>query len=345
MKGIQISSYVKSVDELVVSSSLPAPVPSPNEYLISIHATALNFFDILQVQGRYQHQPPFPWTAGSEFAGIVVGIPTHPSHNAPRQFKLGDRVFGAMQGAFAELVACPPESLLPVPEGWDFVEAAGLYVTAPTAYGALITRANLQRGEWCLVHAAAGGVSLSAIQIAKSLGATVVATASSKEKLNIAAQFGADHLVNYTDPNWPSQVAAICKSHSHPQGIDVVFDPVGLINPSLKVAAWNARLLVVGFAGGEIEKVAVNRVLLKNVSVVGIHWGMYARFEPETVPKVWGALFELIREGKFRPTVFRGREWVGLEGVKDGLKALESRETWGKVVVKVPAGGEKGSRL
>ena len=226
-----------------------------------------------------------------------------------------------------------------MPKGWSFDEAAGLFVTAPTSYGALVTRAKIQPGEWVLVHAAAGGVSLSAIQVAKALGAVVIATASSPAKLSVAASFGADHLVDYTEKAWPERVLAILKSHKRP-GVDVVFDPVGLINPSLKLAAWNARLLVVGFAGGEIEKVAVNRVLLKNVSIVGIHWGMYAKFEPEAVSEVWRGLFELIEQGRFRPTVYRDREYVGLESVKFALKALGGRETWGKVVVKVPVEGD-----
>jgi len=118
-----------------------------------------------------------------------------------------------------------------------------------------------------------------------------------------------------------------------------VFDPVGMINPSLRLAAWNARLVVVGFAGGDIEKVALNRVLLKNVSVLGIHWGMYSRFEPETVHRVWTALSELIGKGEFRPTVYRDKEYVGLESIRSALKALDARETWGKVVIKLPTDG------
>ena len=261
-----------------------------------------------------------------------------PRDGKDSRFKIGDAVFGAAQGAYAEVIACHAAALLPVPRGWAWEEAAGLYVTAPTAYGALVTRAGVQRGEWVLVHAAAGGVSLSAIQIAKALGATVVATAGSAYKLNIAKQFGADHLVDYTDPTWPETVGQLLKTHKK-RGIDIVFDPVGLLNPSLKVANWNARLLVVGFAGGEIEKVAANRVLLKNVSIVGIHWGQYSLYEPGTVPKVWEGIFALIDKGQFKPTVYRDKEYVGLEDVKHALKALGNRETWGKVVVKLPLGG------
>ena len=347
MKGIQIRSYVTSLDELSVSSSLAPPQPQASEYLISVRACAANFFDILQVHGRYQHQPPFPWVSGCEFAGIVIGVPRDGSD---RRFQVGDRVFGAAQGAFAEVVVCHGNSLLPVPKGWGFVEAAGLYITAPTAHAALHTRARLAKGEWVLVHAAAGGVSLAAIQIAKATGATVIATASSQAKLDIARSFGADHLVNYSTTNsntnptpnltqhshtWVAQVGEILRAHKR-AGVDVVFDPVGLINPSLKLASWNARVLVIGFTGGEIEKVSANRVLLKNAALLGIHWGMYARFQPSVVEHTWKALFTLIERGEFRPTVYRDREFVGLHSVKEALKALAARKTWGKVVIKIP---------
>ena len=353
MKGIQIRSYVTSLDELNVSSSLASPQPQASEYLISVRACAANFFDILQVRGQYQHQPPFPWVSGCEFAGVVIGVPRDGND---KRFQVGDRVFGAAQGAFAEVVACHGNSLLPVPKGWGFVEAAGLYITAPTAHAALITRARLARGEWVLVHAAAGGVSLAAIQIAKAAGATVIATASSQAKLDIARSFGADHLVNYSttttataasnntpDPTtfrWVAQVSEILRAHKR-TGVDVIFDPVGLINPSLKLASWNARILVVGFTGGEIEKVAANRILLKNVALLGIHWGMYARFQPSVVDHTWKALYTLIERGEFRPTVYRDREFVGLHSVREALKALGARKTWGKVVIKIPPEDEE----
>ncbi|KAF8457290.1 alcohol dehydrogenase [Terfezia claveryi] len=332
MKGIQIKEYLKSLDGLTTTPNLPRPTPKPSEYLIRIHASALNFFDILQVQGLYQHQPPFPWLSGTEFSGTILATPT--DHSDTR-FQPGDRVFGAAQGAFAELISCPGESLLPVPNGWSFEDAAGMYITAPTSYAALVTRAKILPGEWVLVHAAAGGVGLSAVQVAKAKGAIVIATAGSPQKMKVAKAFGADHAVDYMDKEWQGKVLEILKANKR-TGVDVVFDPVGMVNPSLKVVAWNARILVVGFAGGVIEEVKVNRVLLKNVSVMGIHWGMYARFEPRTVKDVWRGLFELIDQGKFRPTVYTDKEYVGLESVRFALKALGGRETWGKVVVKVP---------
>lgn len=214
----------------------------------------------------------------------------------------------------------------------------------PTSYAALLIRAKLLPGETVLVHAGAGGVGLAAIQIAKAAGATVIATASTPAKLAVCVAYGADHVLDYSSGDWPGRVLGLTGG----KGIDVVYDPVGLIEASLKCIAWNGRLLVVGFAGGKIEKVAMNRVLLKNVAVVGVHWGMYAEKEKKegTVEKVWAGVMSLVQEGKFKPTVFKGEggmEFVGLESVGKALESLGKRETWGKVVVSIPR--EMGSRL
>lgn len=213
----------------------------------------------------------------------------------------------------------------------------------PTSYAALITRANLQAGEWVLIHAAAGGVGLAAVQIAKAMGATVIATAGTREKLEIAKRFGADFGVCYREnEDWPQQVLEITKTHGRGKnGVDIVFDPVGLISPSQKCIAWNGRLLVVGFAGGPIEKIATNRILLKNISVIGIHWGAYAKFEPERIEEVWRELLKLMDgKKKIRPTNFTDKIYRGLEDVPKALEALGGRETWGKVVVDLPEGRE-----
>ncbi|KAI9690099.1 MAG: hypothetical protein M1820_010004 [Bogoriella megaspora] len=343
MRGIQISQYVKSPSELTVST-LPDPTPKPHEYLIAIHASATNFYDLLQIRGKYQHQPPLPWISGSEFSGIILSTPSSPpAHRNPPKFKVGDHVFGAAQGGYATRICAREESLRRVPKGWSFFDAAGLFVTAPTSYAGLVLRAGLkrggdgERGEWVLVHAGAGGVGLAAVQVAKAYGATVVATAGSERKLDVARGFGADYVVDYRREDWPETVRKLTKGG---RGVDVVFDPVGLVAKSMKCLAWNGRVVVVGFAAGEIEKVAMNRVLLKNVSVVGLHWGQYAVNEPETVEKVWEGLFELIEAGKYRGTSFTDEEFVGLERVPAALKALGERESWGKVVVKVPQEGQ-----
>lgn len=303
--------------------------------MIEVHAAATNFFDILQVQGKYQHQPPFPWVAGMEFAGVVLATPSGAAH--PPKYPVGTRVFGANQGAYATRVCAAEGTLFPQPAGWSAAEAAGLFVTAPTSYGALVTRAGVKPGDWVLVHAAAGGVGLAAVQVAKAFGATVVATAGSARKRAVARQFGADHVVDYRDETWPEQVKKLTPGG---RGVDIVYDPVGMVDKSTKCVAWNGRILVVGFAAGTIERVAMNKVLLKNISLVGIHWGMYASMEPATVAAVWAGIFRLVAEGRLRGTVFADREFVGLESVPAALEALGSRGTWGKVVVKVPQGDQ-----
>ncbi|KEZ46311.1 Podospora anserina S mat+ genomic DNA chromosome 1, supercontig 1 [Scedosporium apiospermum] len=332
MRGIQVSKYVKGPRELEISD-LAEPKPNSDQYVIEIHAAATNFFDILQIQGKYQHQPPFPWVAGAEFAGVVMATPS--SSKSPK-FPVGSRVFGASQGSYATKVVAKEEQLLPVPRGWSFRDAAGLFVTAPTSYAALVLRADVKAGDYVLVHAAAGGVGLAAVQIAKAFGATVIATAGTERKRQVAQRYGADHVVDYRDDKWPEIVKKLTKG----RGVDIVYDPVGLVDKSTKCIAWNGKILVVGFAAGTIEKVAMNKVLLKNISLVGIHWGQYANHEKETVPIVWEGIMRLIDEGKFKGTVFSDKSFVGLEAVPDALIALGGRETWGKVVVDIPQGKE-----
>jgi NADPH2:quinone reductase len=352
MRGIQIKQYVKvytrflieailtnttqGPDELTIST-LPDPIPSADQYLIAIHASATNFFDLLQIAGKYQNQPALPWISGSEFAGVILSVPSSLPNGQIPKYKVGDKVFGASQGGYATKVAAKEQTLKPVPKGWSFTDAAGLFVTAPTSYGALVVRAKVQAGDWVLVHAAAGGVGLAAVQIAKAYGATVIATAGTAHKLEVAKSFGADYTVDYTDPKWPEMVKNLTPNK---RGVDIVYDPVGMIDKSTKCIRWNGRLLVIGFAAGDIEKVAMNKILLKNISIVGLHWGAYAINEPEAIEPVWEGLFKLIDEGKYRGTVYSDKEFVGLETVPAALESLGSRGTWGKVVVKVPQEGQ-----
>ncbi|OCK85874.1 NAD(P)-binding protein [Lepidopterella palustris CBS 459.81] len=336
MRAIQLSEFVKGPEELKVIN-LPDPTPKPDEYLIAIHASATNFFDLLQIRGKYQHQPPFPWISGSEFSGVILKVPSSLPGGRTPKFKVGDKVFGGSQGAYATRIAATEDRLRPVPRGWSFFDAAGLFVTAPTSYAGLVTRAGIKKGDYVLIHAAAGGVGLAAVQIAKAFGATVIATAGTQNKLAIAKSFGADFVVDYRQSDWPEKVKKLTPNG---RGVDIVYDPVGLIVQSMKCTAWNGRLLVIGFAAGDIEKMATNRILLKNVSVVGLHWGMYATNEPEMVEKVWDGLFELMESGKYKGTCYTDQEFVGLESVPAALEALGARESWGKVVVKVPQDGQ-----
>lgn len=253
------------------------------------------------------------------------------------KFNVGDHVFGSSQGGYATHTLAPETSLRPMPDGWDYMSAAGLMVTAPTGYAAIVTRAQVQAHETVLVHAAAGGVGLAAVQVAKAVGATVIATASTERKLEVAKAFGADHCVDYTKPKWEETVKALTPKR---KGVDVVFDPVGVVDKSLKCIAWGGRVVIIGFTSGNIEKIAMNRVLLKNISLVGLHWGTYTTEAPEAVEGVWKALFQLMSQNKFRGTTFTDREFVGLESVPEALAMLETRMTWGKVVVQVPQPSE-----
>ncbi|THY79159.1 hypothetical protein D6C86_00073 [Aureobasidium pullulans] len=324
MKGIQVKEYVQGPQDLKVTD-LPDPSPKPNQYLIAVHAAATNFFDLLQIRGKYQHQPPLPWVSGAEFSGVILKAPQSLPGGKKPTFKEGDKVFGASQGAYATKVCATEEQLRPMPKGWSYFESAGLMVTAPTSYAGLVTRAGIKKGDWVLVHAAAGGVGLAAVQIAKAFGATVVATAGTQHKLDVAKSFGADHLVDYRQKDWPDMVKKLTPKG---RGVDIVYDPVGLIAQSMKCTAWNGRLLVIGFAAGDIEKMATNRILLKNVSVMGLHWGAYAINEPEMIEVVWKGLFDLMESGKFRGTCYTDKEFVGLETIPEALKALGARDTW-----------------
>ena len=206
-------------------------------------------------------------------------------------------------------------------------------VTAPTSYAALVHRAGVKKADYVLIHAAAGGVGLAAVQVAKAFGAVVIATAGSARKLEVAKGFGADYGIDYNKKGWEEEVR---KLTPRGWGVVIVFDPVGMVNTSLRCIAWNGRIVIIGFAAGDIEKVAMNRVLLKNISLVGLHWGMYAKEEPETVEAVWEDLFKLMKDGKYRGTEYRDRKFVGLESVGVALGMLGDRDTWGKVVVSVP---------
>src|ERR1700761_6720710 len=187
-------------------------------------------------------------------------------------------------------------------------------------------------GDYVLVHGAAGALGLAAIQVSKALGMKVIATVNSDEKGQMAKKFGADYVLDSTK-EWEKEVPA-CTPNK--RGVDVVLDPLGMIQRSLKCTRWDGRLVVIGFAAGEIEKIPTNRYLLKNVSVAGLFWGMYAEMDPDSVVTVWDALLGLIAEGKVKPMIYTDKTFVGLEQMPAALKLLASGEAWGKIVVEVP---------
>ncbi|TDL26269.1 alcohol dehydrogenase [Rickenella mellea] len=326
MRAFVINKYAHPSQQHL-STDAPPPKPGPDDVVVDVYSAGLNFFDILQSQGKYQHQPPFPFVLGSELAGKIADDSPIPK-GCP--FKRGDRVFGSGQGAYADNIATSWRSLVPLPRKMTFDQGAGLFVTWPTSYEALVGRAGLKRGEWVLVTASAGGVGLAAVQLAKALGAKVIAAAGSPAKLEVSKRHGgADYVVDYTEPDWQKQVLKITGG----KGVDVVYDPVGRIRECLKCIAWKGRAVVVGFAGGEIEKLPMNLVLLKNISIVGIHWGAYTKFEPQHIPIVWKALIELFESDRVKPVTYS--EVFPLENLAAGLDAIEKRKTWGKAIVRI----------
>ncbi|PVU85857.1 hypothetical protein BB560_006885 [Smittium megazygosporum] len=324
MQAIVVKSVLTSPREMTVSR-VPIPEPGPGQVLVHVRAVGANFFDILMIQRKYQHKPPMPYIPGREFAGVVVR-----THHTAKKFEIGETVFGSvMNGAYAEYVCVDETAILRIPSNISFEQAAGIHITYPTSYTALVHRADLKSSETVLVLAAAGGVGLAAVQIAKALGAKVIAAVGSKDKFDICIKYGgADHVINYRDEDWTQQVLSLTSG----RGVDVVYDPVGLIETSLKCIAWNGRALIVGFAGGNIEKIASNRILLKNVSVAGFVWGSYAKNAPNLIPKIWSGIFELIESENLVPLVYK-QVFVGLENTYKALDVITSRASSGKVVV------------
>ncbi|GJE92306.1 NADPH:quinone oxidoreductase family protein [Phanerochaete sordida] len=326
MRAFVIEKYAHP-SKIPLTQDAPAPTPEKDQVLVDVYSAGMNFFDILQAQGKYQTQPPFPFVLGTELAGRIA-------HDSPLPpgcpFKHGDRVFGAAQGAYGEKVAARWQQLTALPENMTFDQGAGLQVTWPTSYEGLAGRAELKPGEWLLVTASAGGVGIAAVQLGKLLGAKVIAAASTQEKLDIAVKYGgADYAVDYSKKDWQKEVLKITGG----RGVDVVYDPVGMIRDCLKCAAWKCRLLVIGFAGGEIEKLPLNLVLLKGVTVMGVYWGGTTVKDPKRIPVVWKDLLELLSHDKIKPVVYN--EVFPLERLADGLGALEKRKTWGKVIVRI----------
>ncbi|KIK46929.1 hypothetical protein CY34DRAFT_75138 [Suillus luteus UH-Slu-Lm8-n1] len=314
-------SQLKLVDDA------PEPEATGEEIVVDVYSSALNFFDILQAQGKYQIKPPFPFTLGAEFAGKVAKGSPIPK-GCP--YKSGDRIFGSTQGCFADKVAVKWQATNRLPDNLTFDQGAGLYITWPTSYEALVGRAELKPGESVLINAAAGGVGIAAVQLAKALGATVIAAAGSQAKLDICKTYGgADYTVNYTAQDWQKEVLRITSG----RGVDVVYDPVGRIAESLKCIAFKGRALVIGFAAGQIEKLPLNIVLLKNISVMGLHWGLYTHKESSRIPVVWEELLGLFASGRIKPIIYD--KIFSLDEVTVGLDALERRQTWGKAIVRV----------
>ena len=313
--------------ESLVIEDLPSPVAGAGEVVVSVRAASLNFPDVLIIQNKYQFKPPLPFSPGSELAGTVkevgAGVVGH---------KPGDRVIAfTTYGAFAEEVKIEAARLVPIPEGMDFNSAAAFLLTYGTSDHALRDRGQLRAGETLLVLGAAGGVGLAAIEIGKAIGARVIACASSTDKLEVCKQHGADELINYATEDMRERI----KELTGGRGADVVYDAVGgpYSEPALRSTAWRGRLLVVGFAAGEIPKIPLNLALLKGCSVVGVFWGDFTRREPKVFAESLGQLGKWFREGKLRPHV---SQTFPLDQAVEALKLMAARKVKGKVVLTSP---------
>ena len=303
---------------------MPSPQAGPGEVLIEVKAAGMNFADSLMVAGKYQVKPEPPFVPGLELAGVVAGLGAGADGLAT-----GQRVMAVVDhGAFASLATARRADVFPIPDGLDFHEAAGFPIAYGTSYGALVWKARLQKGETLLVHGAAGGVGLTAVEIGKALGARVIATAGGADKCAIAAAHGADDLIDYKVEDVRERVKALTAG----RGVDVVYDPVGgdIFEASLRAVAWNARLVVIGFAAGKVQQIPANILLVKNVDVLGFYWGSYRREAPGLMADSFLALTRMVQNGQLRPHV---SHTLPLDAWREGFETLLGRRSAGKIVL------------
>lgn len=312
--------------ESLVLEAVASPTPGPGEVRIRVHAAGVNFPDTLIIEGKYQYKPEFPFSPGGEVAGEVLEVGAEVTDVAP-----GDRVMAGMTyGAFAEEVVAGAERVMRIPDELDFLTAASMSLTYGTAAHALIERGRLQAGETLLVHGAAGGVGLSMVEVGKAMGARVIATAGTEEKLRAAKSHGADEVINYVENEFRDAV----KDLTDGKGADVICDPVGgdVFDQSLRCINWGGRLLVIGFASGRIASAPANLVLLKGCSLVGVFWGSYIERDPEGNAANFERIFQWWREGAIKPHI---SHTFPLAQASDALYALLERKVIGKAVLKI----------
>jgi NADPH2:quinone reductase len=312
--------------EALQLADIDAPRAGPGEALVRIKAVALNFFDTLLIAGKYQHKPPFPFSPGAEFAGVVESVGSGAVDVGP-----GDRVIGYNGwGAARELVAVGMQRLVKIPDRLDFERAAGLTVTYGTTLYALRERADLKPGETLAVLGAAGGTGLATIELGKVMGARVIACASSDDKLAFAREHGADETVNYERED----LRGALKRLGGERGIDVVYDPVGgrHAEPALRSLGWLGRYLVVGFAAGEIPKIPLNLALLKSCDIRGVSWGAWTSREPLKQRALMADILKWTAEGKLSGHV---QAVYPLAEIAAALELLAARKAMGKIVLRV----------
>jgi len=305
--------------------------PAAGEVAVDVHAVGLNFPDVLVVQGKYQVLPQLPFTPGKDLAGVVKSVGP-----GVKGLKVGDRVMTQVEyGAFAEQAVTNPERTFIIPDGMSFAEAAAMGLVYQTAYFSLVERGQLKSGEVVLVGGAAGGIGVAAVQIAKGLGATVVAGIRSEEEAQVALDAGADFTIDLARENLRDSIRDQIKALPlEKNGVDIVIDPLGgdFFTGAIRALAWCGRLVVIGFAAGEIPTIKVNYLLVKNISVLGIQWSDYRDYTPELVVKAQMKLFDLWSSGAVRPLVAINAQFEELPATLEMVKEGKVR---GKAVVAV----------
>ena len=322
MKALMCNAFGPIADLRL--EEVPDPAPGPGQVRIKVEAASINFPDALIVQGLYQFKPPLPFSPGAELAGVVEAVGENVKH-----LKVGDAVIAStMHGGFAEHCVADASKVAPLPPGMDFELGAAFVLTYGTSYHALRHCAHLKAGETLLVLGAAGGVGLAAIEIAKAMGARVIAAASSADKLALCKKVGAEETINYSEEDLRRRVDELTDK----KGVEVVYDPVGgsYSEAALRATGWRGRFLVVGFAAGEIPKIPLNLALLKERSIIGVFWGDAVRRDPAQHLANMRQLAEWFAAGKVRPVI---SERVPLAGAADAIARMAKRQVMGKVVV------------
>lgn len=313
--------------EGLTAGEAPAPaMKGPNSVRIAVHAAGLNFADTLVVAGKYQEKPPLPFSPGLEGAGVVLETGANVTH-----VKKGARIMATTSfGTFAEEMVTDANEVYPIPDAMDFETAASFPVAYGTSHVGLKRRAALQRGETLMVHGAAGGVGLTAVEIGKAMGATVIATARGADKLAVAKAHGADHAIDYTTEDLRARVKEIVGD----KGVDVIYDPVGgdVFDTSLRCLAWEGRLVVVGFAAGRIPQAPANLLLVKNMAVMGVFWGAYRQRDPQVLRDSFAELLSWYAAGKLKPHISHR---FTLDQAPQAMAAMLERRSTGKVILKI----------
>jgi len=322
MRAIVCNEYASPAGLTV--SELPAPTPKPNEVLVSIKATGLGYVDALTVAGLYQIKPKLPFVPGNEISGVVTEVGSEVAN-----LQVGQRILAMPSyGGLAEQVCIAANKCIATPDALSHEGAAGFQVNYCTAYHGLIYCGKLQANETILILGAAGGVGVAAIDVAKAIGATIIAAASTKEKRQTCLDLGADHVLDYTKENWRDDLKTLLNGTP----LDVVYDPVGgdFSDPALRSLGPDGRFLVVGFAGGGIPKIPLNLTLLKRCSIVGVNWGGYIAANPDEAAPVMKALMDWIQAGKLAP---QAGQSFPLEATGEALMKMLNRQALGKIVI------------